>query len=161
MLVIKADRNLNLHTSTFSDLRDDKQGLVFVPAGQAVKVPDDVQDHPLFKVFVKAGAITILKKGAPDTPEAQSPDKKAHEPGVQPDPEALGKGESEHPRSSIPKAESAEDEDKDEDEDEEGKDEEEEKKPPVKPTPTPIKPPVNPASQTTRPPSPSPTGVKK
>jgi hypothetical protein len=52
---ILASKNINLHSKSTDG------GLVHINAGQKKRVPDDVVDHPGFKILVNAGVVTILK----------------------------------------------------------------------------------------------------
>ena len=128
-MIIKANRHLNLHTKTFT--RADNHGLVHVPANQAVRVPDDVTDHPLWKTLVKSGTVVILKnKPRVEAAKALGEEeaKVMVDPQVKPDPDAEPPAVSDKPESLIPAADPLED-----DEDEEEEEEEEEEKPKPEP----------------------------
>lgn len=126
-MVIKTTRHLNLHSKTYADTRADHHGLVHVAAKTASIVPDDVQDHPLFKLLVKDGTITVLKKATSKKPsaaeiEASKAEPPTHtEPEIKPDPDAEPPAQPVDASSQIPQAEAADldDEDEDEEEDEE------------------------------------------
>lgn len=51
---IVSNRNLNLHSASTAG------GLLHVPAKIPVAVPEDVSEHPLFRLIVKHGVVTIL-----------------------------------------------------------------------------------------------------
>jgi hypothetical protein len=56
---ILTHRNINLHSPSTEG------GLVHLNANQKKRVPDDVADHPGFKVLVKSGVVVILKSSKP------------------------------------------------------------------------------------------------
>jgi len=122
-MIIKSTRHLNLHSKSYEHTRADHQGLVHVPANTAVSVPDDVQDHPSFKLLTKDGTVKVLKRGVakkPSDEEIQASQSKAED--VKPDPDAEGEVQNEEPQSLIPAAESVDEEENEDDEEEDVED---------------------------------------
>jgi hypothetical protein len=62
-MYVLAHRPVNLHSAS-------KKGIVHVPAGKTVQVPDDVVDHPGFRPLRRSGYISVVVK--PPQPTRQS-----------------------------------------------------------------------------------------
>jgi hypothetical protein len=71
---IVADRHLNLHSESVDG------GLVHVPRKQVKIVPEDVQEHPAFKLLVKHGTIHILAQNDPKELELEDSERESEEP---------------------------------------------------------------------------------
>ena len=104
---ILSHHNLNLHSKSTTD----PNGLIHIEKGQTKIVPNDVANHPSFKILLKAGYIVKLKDPKPAKSISQP----------EPEPEI----EEEEPETED---EEEEDEIEEEDESEEDESEEDEEK---------------------------------
>jgi hypothetical protein len=126
---IISNRHLNLHSESTEG------GLIHVNAKQASLVPEDVKNHPQWKILTKSGTVTQLQstsrptdsyeflaaKAALDKPKK----KKKEKPAELEDEDALGPAESKE-KSLIPQAETTGEDTVDEQEDDETEDDEDE-----------------------------------
>ena len=65
MKKILSHGNYNLHSASAAG------GLVFLPMKKVTRVPDDVVDHPGFKLLTDAGLIKDLDPKAPELTQAE------------------------------------------------------------------------------------------
>jgi len=124
-MIIKSTRHVNLHSPSFNGTRADQLGLVHVPANQAVRVPDDVEDHPGFDLLVKDGTVTIHRGGKKNRAKSRPTDEqiqaarsqtdvRGKEPQIKPLEDEDSPLQTSQTASQIPQAPSASSDDSDE-----------------------------------------------